>query len=148
MSETLAANISGAVKGPPSEIYQAWIDPRILPLWLAPPPYEMIKAEVDARVGGHYRHDVTGPDGDHVVTGTYLETAPGRRILKSWNYSGPNPAPRREATYVQVDLIDGSDDTTHVIIKHYGLRDEIEQKHYREGWEHCLKRMRELQAKK
>ncbi len=175
MSESLAANISALVKVSASEIYHAWIDPRILPLWLAPPPYDMIAADVDARVGGQYRHDVKGPQGDHhVVTGKYLEAEPGRRILKSWIYSGPNPAPRPEATFVQVDLVEGasgssgaasggnrtaggslvatdnvaaSSATTQVTIKHYGLRDETERKHYQEGWEHCLRRLRELKAK-
>jgi uncharacterized protein YndB with AHSA1/START domain len=144
MSDTLAANISAVINLSASEVYRAWIDPDILPLWLAPPPYDMVRAEVDARVGGTYRHDVTGPDGDHVVTGTYLEITPSRHILKNWNYSGPNPAPRREATYVQVDLVEKNNGSTEITIKHYGLRDNLEFKHYQEGWEYCLKRLNEL----
>lgn len=147
MTATLTAEISGSAKGPASEIYRAWIDPRVLPLWLAPPPYQMVRADVDARVGGLYRHEVTGPDGDeHLVVGEYLEADPGRRIAKSWNYSGPNPTPRREATFVHVDLIDAPDGTTRITIKHTGLRDASEQKHYQDGWTECLRRLRELRA--
>jgi len=148
MSQTLIAEISGSVNGPASEIYLAWIDPHILPLWLAPPPYDMVRADVDARVRGHYRHEVTGPDGDHLVTGEYLETEPGRHILKSWKYSGPNPVPSREATFVRVDLVDQSDGTTRITIRHEGLRDPTEVKHYQDGWGECLRRLRELRAEK
>jgi uncharacterized protein YndB with AHSA1/START domain len=146
MNAPLTAEITATVKGPASEIYRAWIDPRVLPLWLAPPPYQMVRAEVDAQVGGRYTHEVTGPDGEHLVVGKYLEAVPGRRIRKDWNYSGPNPAPRREATFVDVDLTDAPDGTTRVTIRHSGLRDAVELKHYQEGWAECLRRLRELRA--
>lgn len=145
MSDTLAANITGSIKASAEELYQAWIDPDILPQWLAPPPYDLVRAEVEARTGGKYLHEVTGPDGEHRVVGEYLELTPGRHILKSWNYSGPNPAPRPEATYVRLDLEDGPDGSTRMTIRHYGLRDERERKHYQEGWEHCLARLRAFQ---
>lgn len=144
MSDSLAANITAVIPAQPDALYKAWIDPDILPQWLAPPPYDLVHAEVDAKVGGAYVHDVTGPDGEHRVVGKYLELTPGRHILKNWNYSGPNPAPRPEATFVEVSFDPISDSATRVTIRHYGLRDARERKHYQEGWEHCLARLRAL----
>jgi len=144
VSESLTATISATVSCSASEAYRAWFDPAILPLWLAPPPYDMVHAEVEAKVGGHYRHDVVGPDGKHVVTGEYLAMTPDREFLKSWNYSGPNPAPRKEATFVKVQFTEHSSKSVQVTINHSGLRDETELKHYQEGWFHCLERQKRL----
>lgn len=144
MADSIVAVISATVGCSPSEAFRAWIDPEVLPLWLAPPPYDLIHVEVDPKVGGHYRHDVVGPDGKHVVTGELLMLAPGREIFKSWKYSGPNPAPRRETTFVRVHIAERSKDSVRVTINHSRLRDGEELRHYEEGWTHCLLRQKRL----
>lgn len=145
MPNTLKATITATVPLPASTAFQAWIDPVLLPQWLAPPPYNLVRADVEPSTGGHYHHDTSGPDGDeHVVQGEYSEFLPGKRLKKTWNYSGPNPAPRPEATYVEVDFHEQNDGATTVTITHSGLRDETEFKHYSEGWAHCLERLKKL----
>ncbi|QIB65555.1 SRPBCC family protein [Kineobactrum salinum] len=139
-----SANISMTVPLSAESAYAAWLDPAVLPLWLAPPPYELIHAEVEACVGASYRHDTVGPDGEHVVTGEYRELQPGKRIVKTWNYSGPNPVPRREPTLVEVEFCAGEGGTTTITITHSGLRDTTENTHYTQGWTHCLDRMKRL----
>lgn len=148
MAESPIAVISATVGCSASEAFRAWVDPAVLPLWLAPPPYDLVHADVDPKVGGQYRHDVVGPDGRHVVTGEYLEITPDRKILKSWNYSGPNPVPRHEATFVNVEISPLADGSVQITIRHSGLRDEAELKHYREGWFHCLERQKRLWEEK
>lgn len=132
----------------PAMLFRAWIDPLILPQWLAPPPYNLVGAKVDARVGGDYRHDIEGPDGTHTVAGRFLDLVPERRLRKSWIYSGPNPAPRSEPTCVTVDIEAAADGTTMLALTHSGLRDAIEESHYREGWHECFRRLERLHAPK
>lgn len=144
MSDSGTAIISATVPLSAEAACAAWLDPALLPQWLAPPPYELVHADVEPRVGGRYRHDTAGPDGEHVVTGEYRELQPGRRIVKTWNYSGPNAVPCRESTVVQVEFFAGDDGSTTVTITHSGLRDEAEHKHYTDGWTHCLERLKRL----
>lgn len=128
----------------PDQIFRAWIDPALLPRWLAPAPYELTHAEVEAEPGGQYRHDIVGPDGKHVVTGEFLRFEPGRGLRKSWNYRGPNPAPRSEATFVDVTIEPAEDGGSRVVLTHAGLRDQAEWDHYHGGWRVCFERLDEL----
>lgn len=129
----------------PDIAFSTWIEPAILPQWLAPPPYEMTRADVDARAGGAYRHDVAGPEPmPHVVTGQFLELEPGKALRFDWVYRGPNPAPRPEPTVVQVSFAPDGADGSLVTLEHSALRDEREQAHYAEGWRDCFDRLERL----
>ncbi len=65
------------------QVFEAWVNPELLRLWLAP------TVEVDPRPGGHFRLEVSKPEGTHVVTGVYQEFVPGQRIMMKWVYEGP-----------------------------------------------------------
>src|SRR5436190_1692376 len=76
---------------PAAEVFAAWTDPALLLQWLAPDPCRLLEATADARVGGRYRLVVVTPAGDlHVTSGEYQEVVPGRRLVKTWVYEGPN----------------------------------------------------------
>ena len=145
MADANAAIIEHIFAGKtPDQIFRAWTDPLLLPQWLAPAPYEMVHAEVEARPCGRYRHDIVGPDGRHVVIGEFLDFEPGKHFRKSWNYSGPNPAPRTETTFVDVRIEPAEGSSSHVILTHSGLRDQVEWNHYDGGWRVCFERLEQL----
>lgn len=145
MTDAIAATVKHDFGGKtPDQLFRAWTDPLLLPQWLAPAPYEMVHAEVEPMPGGHYRHDIVGPDGKHVVIGEFLRFEPARGLRKSWNYRGPNPAPRPEPTFVDVIIGPGEGHGSRLILTHSGLRDQAEWNHYDRGWRACFERLEQL----
>lgn len=75
---------------PPSEVYRAWLDPDLLRRWLAPGGFSVSRAEIEPRIGGHFRiwHVESGTD----VGGfecEIVDLVPNERIVFRWGFVGP-----------------------------------------------------------
>lgn len=55
--------LSRVIAAPIARVFQAWTDPKQLPLWHGPDGFTIETLEIDIRTGGRWRYIYTGPDG-------------------------------------------------------------------------------------
>jgi uncharacterized protein YndB with AHSA1/START domain len=85
-----AVRLERVIPALPREVYRAWLNPDILRRWLAPGGMSVKHAEVEPRVGGHFRiwHAESGSE----VGGfecEVVELVPDERIVFRWAFVGP-----------------------------------------------------------
>ena len=78
-----------------AQVWAAWTDPAILPLWFGPEGYHCVTKEIDLRTGGVWRFDMIGPDGKiwpnrHRIT-LHQPMTEIRYLLDDGDDSGRNP---------------------------------------------------------
>ena len=91
MSLMTAVRLQRTIPAPPDRVYRAWLEPEVMRRWFAPEGLEVTRAEVDERVGGHYR--VWQASGERDVGGfecELLELVPSERIVLRWGFVGPD----------------------------------------------------------
>lgn len=86
-----AVSLERMIPAPPARVYRAWLDPGLLVRWMAPGSCTLTRAEVDERVGGHYRIWHADPAGTEVggFDCELAELVPDQRIVFRWGFVGP-----------------------------------------------------------
>jgi uncharacterized protein YndB with AHSA1/START domain len=83
-----AVRLQRTIAAKPAQVYRAWLDPALLAQWMNPgSPADGVRAEVDERVGGHFR--IFTADGGG-FDAELLELVPDRRISYRWGFVGPD----------------------------------------------------------
>ena len=87
------------------ELFSAWLTPAVIERWMfgrGVRDEEIIRLDVDPRVGGRFSFLIRrqGQDFDHV--GEYLELAPPRRLVFTWDVGRS----RSDGSRVELDLAD------------------------------------------
>jgi uncharacterized protein YndB with AHSA1/START domain len=122
----------------PQEIFKAWTDPGLIHRWMSSSGGTTV-AEVDARIGGHYRLETKTSDGlVHVTTGVYRELEPGRRLVKTWIYEGPFPDFVGHETLLTLELREVGPGLTELTLKHERLPSDAYRDSIRQGWSGLL----------
>ena len=88
--QATTVRLERTIPAPPERVYRAWLDPRLLVRWMAPGPFDITRAEVDERPGGHYR--IWHAEGRTPTGGFECELAelvPHERIVFRWGFAGP-----------------------------------------------------------
>ena len=120
-----AVRLERIIPAPPHRVYRAWLEPGLLRQWMAPGPFELSRAEVDERVGGHYRiwHAADGTEAGGFEA-ELLELIPDRRIRWRWGFAGPQ---RRNGpvfdSQLTVTLAETPDGATALTLVHSRLDD-------------------------
>src|SRR5271155_5252813 len=119
----------------PSIVFEAMTTSEGVAAWFGPDDLPVVRAQMDARVGGAYRvHFRTLDGGDHEACGEFLELLPPRRIVMSWSWAfGGVPEERGRTSRVEIDLAP-TGDGTEVTFTHADLWDEASGESHARGW--------------
>jgi uncharacterized protein YndB with AHSA1/START domain len=122
-------------KAPAQAVFEAWTSADMLRRWWpAGSNWETPVAEVDVRVGGRLRLVMRSPDGEEFGgSGEYVELTPPKRLVFIWSWDGH--AGHEGTQLIEVDLTEGQDGTTAVVLTNRGLGDEEAKRTHRAGWE-------------
>lgn len=134
--ERVTVRVSHRFEASPERVFDAWLDPGSAGKWLfATPDGEMVRVEIDARVGGafNFTDRRAGEDVEH--TGEYLEIDRPKRLV--FNFRVPKFS--NEATRIQVDLAPAasSPETTLLTLVHEGVGAEFAAR-TEDGWKGIL----------
>jgi uncharacterized protein YndB with AHSA1/START domain len=146
-----AVRLHRTIAAPRDRVYRAWLDPDLLARWMAPGALDVTRAEVDERVGGHFRIWHAGPEGD--VGGfeaELLELVPGERIVFRWGFVGPDRlAGPTYDSLLTITLREAPDGATELTLVHERL-DELAAAlpevadNVGRGWELALDKLEQL----
>jgi uncharacterized protein YndB with AHSA1/START domain len=123
---------------PRERVFKAWTDAGQLSRWFSPTDDYSTKAEVDLRVGGAYRIEITHSSGNaHAVVGTYREIKAPERLSFTWNWEG---TPMPETTLVTIEFTPAGNGTQ-VTMTHEKLPTIESREQHEKGWVGCMSRL-------
>jgi uncharacterized protein YndB with AHSA1/START domain len=112
-STPLMVRVARRYPFPPRRVYDAWLDPALARRFLfATPDGEMVRVEIDARVGGGFTVIERRPQGDAPHYGVYLELDPPRRIVFAFSTERPDP----DGDRVSIDIAPDGDGCTVTLV--------------------------------
>ena len=81
-------SVERIIDAPADHIYAAWTEPELMAEWMG------ARVEADVRVGGTYRIEAPGPDGEVFVhSGEYRILEEGRRIVQTFRAGAAEALP-------------------------------------------------------
>ncbi len=126
----------------PEKIFRAFVEPDAIASWLPPYGYLCTVHELDAKVGGShkmsFRNFTTGHG--HSFGGTYLEFAPGERLVYTDKFDDANLPGEMKVTVVLKAVSVG----TEVTITQEGVPDIIPAEACYLGWQDSLHKLTKL----
>ncbi len=88
MSEPAVVTVEREIAAPPERLFDAWLDPALAKQFLfATPDGQIVRCDIDARVGGRFLIVDRRADGDAEHHGEFLKIDRPRRI--SFHFRGP-----------------------------------------------------------
>jgi uncharacterized protein YndB with AHSA1/START domain len=143
----ISVRLERLIPAPPARVYRAWLDPHLLARWMVPGRLSVARAEVDERVGGHYRiwqsDDGTDAGG---FDAEVLELVPDRRITLRWGFVGPQRRAGLAFDSLLTVTFEPEGDATRLTLVHERL-DELAAampdvaKGVQPGWESALEQL-------
>ena len=128
----------------PEKVYAAWTEPETLAQWFGPSKVApgTTRAELDVRVGGHYRISFSNASGEYnEVGGVYREVVPNERLVFSWAW---HSTPERESLVTISIKPDGAG--TLLTFHHAQFADETARDNHQRGWTEFLDKLESFVA--
>lgn len=128
--------VSREIAAPAAELFDAWLDPAKLAVWMRPGDTRNSDVKVDPRVGGAFEIVMHTPKGSVPHTGAYQEITRPRRLVFTWN----SPYAGSHGSLVTVDFTPKGKGTE-VMITHERLPSEEMVAAHTGGWTSILERI-------
>ena len=132
-----AVVVRRTIAAPAEDLFDAWLDPQALALWMRPGTIQSTAAQVEARVGGSYEITMQGTSGPIVHKGVYRTIDRPTRLAFTWITAFTE---NRE-TLVTVDFI-RLGQRTEVVVTHEQLPESALPSHHK-GWTSGLEHLDE-----
>lgn len=137
MTARHAIEVRRTFRASAERVFEAFANPALLREWSAPGEHRNERIEVDFRVGGRYRREMRFPDGSrHVLSGTYREIDPPRRLVYTYVWE---TLPVGE-TVVEIELTPRGNETELRLV-HSGFDDATFAADHQRGWNDCFARL-------
>ena len=132
---TAAIVVRRTIAAPAAELFDAWLDPEAMAIWMRPGSIQTTKATVDPKVGGRYDIVMQSATETYPHTGVYRVIDRPRRLVFTWISRGTE---QRESV-VTVDFI-ARGSATEVVVTHELLSESAQPSHVN-GWTSALERL-------
>ncbi len=134
MSRGVALVVKRTIRASADRVFLAWTQPQHLRAWWGPRPVTCSGAEVDLKVGGHYRIDNALPDGSALtILGEFLEIERPSKLVYTWRTSRTGA----ESSLVTVRF-EPDGELTRVTIVHDQIPSVAIRDDHELGWNGCL----------
>jgi uncharacterized protein YndB with AHSA1/START domain len=127
----ITAVVQRVLPAAPDVVFDEWLDPDALADWMCPRPARVTSIELDPRVGGRLRIDISENGVPFHVVGTYLDLDRPRRLQFTWSCSTWVDPNLETVVTVTLEPHDGSD--TLMTIHHAVLPTDQVSSH-ESGW--------------
>lgn len=103
--KTISLTVTRRFDASPERVFDAWLDPETARKWLfSDEGSEIVRAEIDARVGGGFSFVRRSPEGDLEHVGEYLEIDRPRRLV--FTFAVPALSPEYDRVTVEIVRLD------------------------------------------
>lgn len=121
------------IAAPAKELFDAWLDPGKLAIFMRPSDTKRSAVKVDPRVGGAFEIVMHTPSGAIPHTGTYREIDRPRRLVFTWN----SPYAKDIDSLVTVEFRPAANGTE-IVLTHEGLPSKDAVSGHTKGWTDIL----------
>lgn len=121
------------IAAPAQELFDAWLDPESLGVWMRPGDTERSTIKVDPRVGGSFEIVMHTPGGPVPHTGIYKEIDRPKRLAFTWN----SPFALNNDSLVTVEFR-AARGGTEIVLTHEGLPSAEMVAAHTKGWSDIL----------
>ncbi|MGB6309060.1 MAG: SRPBCC family protein [Steroidobacteraceae bacterium] len=122
------------------ELFDAWLDPEALAVWMRAGPTGGTVAKVEPYEGGSYEVTMSGQSGPIVHKGVYRRIDRPTRLIFTW----ASPGTELRDTLVTVDFV-AVDQGTEIVVTHEQLPDSAKPSHGI-GWTRALEHLEQARA--
>ena len=118
------------IRATPEELFDAWLDPDSLAVWMRPGGTTEVTVQSEPREGGQFEISMKGPFGSHLHCGNYILIDRPRALSFTWKSNATELA----VTEVTVEF-HAEDDGTKLILTHRKLPSISAVSAHRKGWD-------------